>query len=209
MSRPMIDREATAELLLEAAEELIRERGAYEISVTDLALACGMSQSNVYRFFDSKEALFDAIAERWFRDFGVAMEAILNADMPVREKLFRFFECRLILKLARYDSDPALFMSYLALGESHHDVVDGYIDLATHHLAVLVSEAMAEGEFAGRAIDEVVGLINLMTIPFCDPHMIVEHRGQATPDNLRRVMDVIFAGLGQPEQARQTLRLAS
>lgn len=209
MSRPMIDREATAELLLEAAEELIRERGAYEISVTDLALACGMSQSNVYRFFASKEVLFDAIAERWFREFGVAMEAVLSADLPVREKLCRFFECRLTLKLARYDADPALFMSYLALGDSHPDVVDGYIDLATHHLAELIAEAMVEGEFAGRGIDEVLGLINLMTIPFCDPHMIVVHRAQATPDNLRRVMDVIFAGLAAPEQARPALRLAS
>ena len=209
MPRPTIDREATAEQLLEAAEDLIRTRGAVEITVTDIAAACGMSQSNVYRFFPSKEALYEAIAERWFREIMASNEAVVAAELPAKEKMFELYARNLAIKLARYDADPALFMSYLALGEDHQEVVDGFVDLHYHYLSVVVSEAIAEGYFPGKSIDEVVPLIRMMTVPFSEPQVIVEHRRAATAENLRSVIDVVFAGLGDRAEARPTLRLAS
>lgn len=211
MARPLVDREATAEQLLEAAEDLIRERGAFPISVTDIAAACGMSQSNVYRFFPSKEALFEAIAERWFREICDGMEAVVDSDLPPRDKMFAFFARRLAIKRERFAADPALFRSYLALGEEHHEVVSTYLDLATHYLYVIVNEAIAEGAFPGKAIDEVVETVCLMTMPFCHPNIIIEHLAQASPENLRIVIDVIFAGLAalpEPDARPALLRLA-
>lgn len=209
MARPPTDREATAEQLLDAAEELIRQRGAHEIAVTEIAAACGMSQSNVYRFFADKEALYAAIAERWFSELTEAMEEVVALGLPATDKMTAFFERRMTIKLARYAADPALFLSYLALGEEHYDVVSGHIDLAGHYLSVIVAQAMAEGHFAGRTIDEIVPLIDLMTVGVCDPHMLVEHTEHATPENVRRIVEVIFAGLGDRVEPRATLRLAS
>ena len=54
MARPHTDIEAGRNALLEVVDDLVRKRGAVDISMTDLAAAAGMSASNLYRFFDNK-----------------------------------------------------------------------------------------------------------------------------------------------------------
>ena len=68
MARPQTDIEAGRERLLDQVEDLVRKRGSADIAMNELASAAGMSPSNLYRFFESKEALLEAVAERWFAD---------------------------------------------------------------------------------------------------------------------------------------------
>lgn len=204
-----IDSEPSAADLLDVAEALIRARGAHEIGLSELGSAAGVPTALVARHFADRQALYEAIAERWFSDITAAMEAVVASDLPVRDKMVAFFTRRMEIKLARLDEDAALFRSYLALGDANHGLIDGYIDLAGHYLSVIVSEAMAEGYFAGRTIDELVPLIELMTVAVCDPHMLLEHRDRASEETVRRIVDVIFAGLSTQAEPRAALRLAS
>ncbi len=215
MARPLTDHEATREQLLECAEQMVRERGPVSITVTDIASACGMSQSNVYRFFPSKEALFEAFAERWFEELNAIMEEVVESDLAPREKLYQFFARRLAVKQARYAEDPDYFDSCMSLGEEHRDVVMSYVDLADHYMATILSEAIGAGEFSGMTIDRMMNLVNMMLAPFCDPVLMIRYRN-ATTENLRIVIDTIFDGLGarepedaEEEQVREPLRLAS
>lgn len=214
MARPQTDHEATAEKLLEAAEQLIRERGPVSPSVTEIANACGMSQSNVYRFFPSKEALFEAFAERWFRELDDTMEEVVASDLPPREKLYQFFARRFAIKRARYEEDRDYFMACMMLGDEHHDVVMSHVDLADHYMATILAEAITDGEFPGMTIDSLMAPVNLMVAPFCDPKLIPQYEGSATIDNLRIVIDTLFNGLGDrhaapPESIDTHLKLAS
>jgi AcrR family transcriptional regulator len=68
MARPQTDIDAGRIALLEVVDDLVRRRGSVDISMTDLAAAAGMSPSNLYRFFDNKEALLEAVAERFFAE---------------------------------------------------------------------------------------------------------------------------------------------
>ncbi len=214
MARPQTDHEATIELLLATAEELIRERGPVSPSVTEIANACGMSQSNVYRFFPSKEALFEAFAERWFSELNTIMEEVVDSDLPPREKLFQFFARRSAVKRARYAEDRDFFMACMMLGEEHHDVVMSHVDLADHYMATILAEAITDGEFPGMTIDGLMAPINLMLAPFCDPKLIPQYENSATIDNLRIVINTLFNGLSaasmdKPESAATPLKLAS
>lgn len=214
MARPQTDHEATTELLLAAAEQLIRERGPVSPSVTDIANACGMSQSNVYRFFPSKEALFEAFAERWFSEFTTIMEEVVDSDLPPREKLYQFFARRFTAKRERYAEDPAFFMACMTLGDEHRDVVMSHVDLADHYMATILAEAITEGEFPGMTIDGLMAPVNLMLAPFCDPKLIPQYEGSATVDSLRIVINTLFNGLSarsadKPLIAGSPLKLAS
>ncbi|MBC2776601.1 TetR/AcrR family transcriptional regulator [Parasphingopyxis marina] len=212
MARPQTDHEAAAEKLLAAAEELVRERGPVQITITDIANACGMSQSNVYRFFPSKEALWEAFAERWFRELNEIMEEVVASDLEPREKLYQFFARRLIVKKARFEEDPDYFNSCMILGDEHRDVVMSYVDLADHYMAMILAEAIGAGEFKGMKVDRLMTLVNLMLAPFCDPVLMVRYRG-ATPENLRYVIDAIFEGFGEADavapKEMEPLRIAS
>ncbi len=198
MARPQTDQQATRQELLEIGESLVRERGPSAITVTEIAMACGMSQSNVYRYFPNKESLFEALAERWFSELNAIMEEVVASDLEPREKLYQFFARRVELKRARYDEDPDYFESCMTLGAEHRDVVMSYVDLADHYMATILSEAVANGDFRGFSLDHLVTVTNLMVAPFCDPNLLIKYRG-TTPGNLRIVIDALFDGVERSE----------
>ncbi len=184
-------------MLLATVEDLIRERGAASITINELALAAGMSPSNVYRFFESKEVLYEAIAENWFADKTRIMEEVVESEVPIRQKMNDFFGRRFALMRQRFDAEPELFISYCELGDEHFEVVRGYVDLGDHYLAMIVAEAMEHGYFKGLTIDRTVSLINLMIQPFCNPQLVIQMSQAPTQEKLAQVIDTIFEGMGK------------
>ena len=199
MARPQTDIEAGRKLLLATVEKMIGERGAIDISMTELAAAAGMSPSNVYRFFESKEAMLEAVAEDWFADKVAVMEEVSESDMAARDKMMAFFSRRFALMRARYESDPELFESYCALGSEHFEVIRGYVDLGDHYLAMIVADAMEEGYFEGLSIDQCVSLINQMVTPYCNPDTMMMIMHNLSEEKLSVIIDTIFAGMKGPQ----------
>ena len=195
MPRPETDIEATRGKIMDAADRIIQDRGAISFTMTDLATAVGMSPSNLYRFFENKDALAEAMAGEWFAELLVIMEELVSADMPVEEKLYQFFARRVVIKRARYEDDPELFEPYMELGDEHFEVIKGYVDLADHYMASILAEAMEEGYFKGMELDTVVSLVNTMVQPFCNPRLMMQMMHLATEERLRIVIDTILNGM--------------
>jgi AcrR family transcriptional regulator len=209
MARPQTDIDAGRAHLLDMVEELIRKRGAASVTLAELANAAGMSSGNIYRFFESKEALYEAVAERWFAPKIRIMEEVVESDLPIRDKLYAFFARRFALMQENWNADPALFQSYCELGHEHFEMVRGYIDLGDHYLAILVAEAMEAGHFKGLSIDASVSLINLMVHPFCDPEVMSMLIHSVTEAKLRIVIDAILGGLSGEALAHSSGRIAA
>lgn len=196
MARPHTDIEAGREQLLEAVDDLVRKRGSADISMTDLAAAAGMSTSNLYRFFENREALLEAVAERFFAEKVKIMEEVTAAELPIRDKMFQYFGRRFELMVQQYEAEPDLLKSYLEIGQQHFEVVRGYVDLGDHYLALIVAEAMEQGYFEGLSIDETVSLINQMLQCYTNPEAIIYiGTGKLKAEKLARIVDTIFAGL--------------
>ena len=200
MPRPETNIEATRLKIMAAADQMIQEKGAISFTMTDLATAVGMSPSNLYRFFENKDALAEAMAEDWFAELQVIMEELVSADMPVEEKLYQFFAKRLVVKRARYEDDPGLFESYMELGDEHFEVIKGYVDLADHYMASILAEAMEKGYFKGLELDSIVSLVNAMMQPFCNPRLMMQMMHLATEERLRIVINTILNGLRASEE---------
>jgi AcrR family transcriptional regulator len=202
MARPQTDIEAGRLELLDIAEELVRKRGGVDLSMTELAAAAGMSPSNLYRFFESKEALMEAAAGRWFAPKIAIMEEVVATEIPIRDKMYAFFARRFALMREQYREDPDLFKNYLELGEQHFEVVRGYVDLGDHYLALLVAEAMDDGYLPNLTIDEAVSLINQMIQPYCNPEALLYLDHKLSEAKLSRIIDTIFIGLGRSFEAK-------
>ena len=196
MARPQTDIDAGREELLEVVDDLVRKRGSADISMTDLAAAAGMSPSNLYRFFENRDALLEAVAERFFAEKIKIMEEVTAADLPVRDKMFQYFGRRFELMVEQYEAEPDLLKSYLEIGQQHFEVVRGYVDLGDHYLALIVAEAMEQGYFEGLSIDESVSLINQMMQCYTNPEAIIYiGTNKLKVEKLARIVDTIFAGL--------------
>jgi len=97
-------REATRAEILEAAWELMREHGVAGLSLRDLGQKVGMRAQSLYSYFDSKDALYDALFAEGFRQYLDVRRAIPPTGDPRAD--FRAV-CRLYLDFCI--EDPARY----------------------------------------------------------------------------------------------------
>jgi AcrR family transcriptional regulator len=198
MARPQTDIDAGRTALLEVVDDLVRKRGAVDISMTYLAAAAGMSPSNLYRFFDNKEALLEAVAERFFAEKIRIMVEVTESDLPVREKMYQYFARRYLAMVEQYEAEPDLLKSYLEIGQQYFEVIRGYVDLGDHYLSLIVAEAMEQGYFEGLSIDEAVSLINQMVQCYTNPDALFTiGMVKLRVEKLATIVETIFRGLGK------------
>ena len=200
MNTMVSDHEATRERVLDQAIELIELRGGTALTMPELAARVGLSPVNLTRFFENREAVVEAVAERWFSPKIAIMEDVVASDLPPRRKLYEFFARRFVRLRESWRADRIAFDSYCEIGTENFEAVRGYVDLADHYQSLIVAEAMADGYFPGLTIDEAVSLINQMVIPYVaiDTMRFVMER--LSEDKLARIVDAIFDGLSAQDR---------
>src|SRR3954454_20056767 len=75
--------------IVESAEALFRDIGYQKTTVGDIAKALKMSPANIYRFFDSKKSINEAVAERITAAVRARMAAIARSDRAGRRTVTR------------------------------------------------------------------------------------------------------------------------
>jgi AcrR family transcriptional regulator len=97
-------REATRAEILEAAWELMREHGVAGLSLRDLGQKVGMRAQSLYSYFDSKDAIYDALFADGVRDYLERWRKVPRTDDPRAD--FRVV-CRLFIDFCL--EDPARY----------------------------------------------------------------------------------------------------
>lgn len=205
MARPQTDLEAGRERLIDLVIEVIEERGSSNVTVTELAARAGMSPASLYRFFESKEVLIEAVAERWFQPKVAIMEEVIASDLSPRRKMFEFFARRFALMQAEWSRDPVAFATYIELGKENFELVRSYIDLGDHYLAEIIGEAMADGHFEGLSVDETLSLVNQMVNMYVNIGAMEYVMPRLSTDKLARIIDAIFDGLSAADRGAKAV----
>jgi AcrR family transcriptional regulator len=138
----------TRERILQAAEEVLRRFGPAKATVVDVARALDVSHGSVYRHFASKQALRDAVTERWLARISQPLQQVAAADGPALPRLRRWLELLITAKRTRALEDPELFATYTALVNQSRQVVSAHVDTLTGQLASVITDGVASGELA-------------------------------------------------------------
>ncbi len=85
-------REERERLILEAAEELLAEKGYHEMSIDEIAARVGVSKGTVYLHFSSKEELVLAQLVRGMQRFVQSADLVLASGAAPIEKLRSLME---------------------------------------------------------------------------------------------------------------------
>jgi len=144
----MTDETLTPEHILEAAEEVLRRFGLAKTTVVDVARALKVSHSSIYRYFPSKVALQDAIAERWLARKAMPLTTIAHEDGPAIERLRRWLNLLRSTMQKNVLDDPELFATYKELAGAARDVVRAHIDHLVEQIAHIIRDGVAQGELA-------------------------------------------------------------
>jgi AcrR family transcriptional regulator len=136
--------------ILEIATSSLRDHGPHRTTIVDIAAAAGMSHANVYRYFPSKAALFDAVTAAWLRPIEAQLRVISEGPDPASDKLER-----LLLTLHRayrdkLEGDPALFAVLVDNVRNHTALVRRHRLRVQQDVLAVIVEGVAQASFAGE-----------------------------------------------------------
>jgi AcrR family transcriptional regulator len=140
----------TRSRILQEAERLFRVYGYAKTTVSDIATACDMSPSNVYRFFPSKSAINDAICDRIISESERRLFAIAQQPVSASERIGA-----LIVELHRntmetlLDQKKVSEMVVAAMDERWH-AIEAHIDRVNGIFARIIEDGIASGEFRAQ-----------------------------------------------------------
>jgi AcrR family transcriptional regulator len=193
MSAELTPQTDTRSRIVETAERLFRDIGYHKTTVADIAKELRMSPANVYRFFDSKRAINEAVAERCTGRIGALAEEILRGDGSASRRLRDLLRAmnRSVVELGMADAKMR-DMVEAAMVESW-GVVRAHLDHIDQVLIALLREGVATGEF--EADPEVAGpCIRTAMIRFSHPALIAQCTDMPRP-TLDQSIEFVMAAL--------------
>jgi AcrR family transcriptional regulator len=195
MTQP-VNQPLSAEVILDAAEEVLRRYGPAKASVVDVARALEVSHGSVYRHFASKAALGDAVTERWLQRVSAPLEQVVGRRGKASTRLHEWLVLMATTKQGMATEDPELFSTFHQLTLASRGVVAAHIDHLAAQLARIVADGMAAGEFAPADPVAVGRAILHATARFHHPALAGEWGDQTTlAGELEAVYALLLRGL--------------
>lgn len=192
----MDEKLATRDRILHAAVNRIKHYGYSKTTMAEIAADCCMSPGNIYRFFEAKIDIAEAMARHHYSEEHTVLGAIARrkdwpADRRIREVLMKrmhdnyqmFEESAKILEVAEVLArERPLFMNELIAQER---VV----------LAALLDEGVAAGLFQPCNADFTAEMIQSATVKFSLPQLISKLTLPKLERELNGVVDLLLKGL--------------
>jgi AcrR family transcriptional regulator len=147
-------RQERVELILQAAEEVMAEKGYYEMSMDEIAARVGIAKGTIYLHFPGKEDLFIALFKRGLTGFLSGIARIAAQPLPATERL------KLIL-IQAYDEQrkkqSQVFMAVFSGGNMRKETVLKQLQMREYlkELASYISKILEDGKATGEFDDSI------------------------------------------------------
>ena len=185
----------TRERILVVAERLFREIGYQKTTVADIAKALRMSPANVYRFFDSKKSIHQAVARLLMGEVEEAAQAIAARPGPAVGRLRELLSTIHHMNSERYVGDSKLHEMVAIAMEENWDVCDAHIQLIGKIIGSVIDDGVISGEFEVADVPLAATCTCMAMMRFFHPQMISQCIDKPSP-TLDQMIDFILAGLG-------------
>lgn len=160
--------------IVAAANEHFSQYGYGKTTVSDLAKAIGFSKAYIYKFFDSKQAIGEAICANCLAEIVVAVEQAINVeDLSPTERFRRLVKTVIATGVNLFFNDRKLYdIAAFAASESWPST-QAYDAQIKRFVLQIVREGREIGEFERKTpLDETVEAIHLALRPFVNPLLL-------------------------------------
>lgn len=164
------------EQIIEAADEHFRRYGYNKTTVADLAKAIGLSTAYIYKFFESKHAIGEAICSLCLGKIATELQAIADEPKSASDRLRRMYRSLAQQGVERFFNERKLHEIAITASSENWQSAKDY-DIALLGLVRAVVAAGREtGEFERKTpIDEVCrGIVQTMK-PFSHPILLEQN----------------------------------
>ena len=185
--------------ILTVAERLFREIGYQKTTVADIAKVLKMSPANVYRFFDSKTAIHQAVAQRLMSEVEGAVETITHEPMSATDRVREILATIHHMNAERYVGDAKLHeMVALAMEESW-DICDAHISRMGGMVGRVIAEGIERGEFKPCDVELTASCLVAAMCRFFHPQMIAQCAKKIDP-KLEQMIEFLIGAITVPKR---------
>ncbi|MFC3285948.1 TetR/AcrR family transcriptional regulator [Litchfieldella rifensis] len=183
------------EQIVEAAEEHFSHYGYEKTTVSDLAKAIGISKAYIYKFFDSKQAIGEAICSKTLSDLIMAVEEAVAGAPTATEKFRRMFKSLVSTGVSLFFNDRKLYdIAAHSAGEGWPSA-RAYAQRIEQILMEIVREGRESGEFERKTpLDETVNAIFLVMQPYVNP-LLLQHNLDLVEDAPVQLSNLVLRSL--------------
>ena len=193
-------REARNELILEAAYEVLLEKGYYEASIDEIAERVGISKGTVYLHFESKEQLMVALIEQQIIRFLALIDQVMGEATTVRARLERI----LLYTYTGLQNDRQLLLMMADITGLARGVIEKQPTLkardaeAKKHLAGLFEEGKRSGELDSKVPTPIMVATFIALLTSQDNEQLLLSGQYALEDLVTNVSRIFFQGISAP-----------
>lgn len=162
--------------ILELACDHLRRFGPKRTTIVGIAEAAGMSHANVYRYFPSKEALFDAVTSLWLKPLEEQLRVIVQGQDPAYDKLERALTALQSAYREKRDSDPILFRLLCDAIEQGGGIARKHRNKVQGEIQAIVEEGISSGAFRMQDRRRAMALVFDLAHRFIQPVAIALDR---------------------------------
>src|SRR5215470_16346870 len=188
----------TRERIVEVAERLFRQIGYQKTTVGDIAKELRMSPANVYRFFESKKAIHQAVARGLMGEVELEAQRIVTRSGPVLPRFRELLTTIHRMNTERYVGDSKLHEMVAIAMEEDWDVCVAHIECITGVIGEVIAQGVASGEFEAPDLPLAALCTCTGMIRFFHPQMIAQAVNKPTA-TIDQMTDFLFRAL-EPRQ---------
>ncbi len=164
MARTVKEQEYTVKRkeILDTAQRLIYTKGYEQMSIQDILNDLKISKGAFYHYFDSKQALLEALIDQMRVDAEPIILPIINdPDLPALDKLHRFFDTAARWKTARKEYILSLVRVWYADENAivRQKIYTSQLKWSTPYFDQIVHQGIHEGVFNTPFPDQISEMV--------------------------------------------------
>jgi len=186
---------AVRDQIVEAANEYFARYGYGKTTVADLAREIGFSKAYIYRFFESKQAIGEAICSSRLEHIAAETRVSIDEGGSASERLRRMFRVITTLTLELLFQDRKIYDITTHAATERWSSTIRYQEALKQMLEEVVRSGRESGEFERKTpLDETCRAIFHAMAPFVHP-LHLEQNLELLPDAQTEVTGLILRSL--------------
>jgi TetR/AcrR family transcriptional regulator, transcriptional repressor for nem operon len=182
--------------ILDAAQRFVYSKGYNQMSIQDILNDLQISKGAFYHYFDSKQALLEALIDRMVEEAEpIVLPIAQDPQLPALEKLHRFFDTAARWKTARKDYLLSLMSVWYADENSliRHKTQTRAIEHFAPMLAGIIRQGIREGVMDTSFPDQLSDMAFSLLQGLGDTYLELLSSNPVPPDSLQRAVDLVTA----------------
>lgn len=186
---------AVRDQIIEAANDCFARYGYQKTTVSDLAKGIGFSKAYIYRFFESKQAIGEAICRSRLDVIVGRARAAMDEGMSSSDRFRRMFKAVTASSVELFFQDRKIYEVAALAASEQWETAKAYNAILQSMIEEVVKEGRESGEFERKTpLDETCRSISYAMMPFVNP-LHLERNLDLVPDGQHEVASLILRSL--------------